>query len=94
MSRITSKRQVTIPKQIADEYGLATGDEIDWIAEGDAIRVSVVRDSPGATTREERLACFDRATERIEARLADAQQEEGETRGWAREDLYDRGVPR
>jgi bifunctional DNA-binding transcriptional regulator/antitoxin component of YhaV-PrlF toxin-antitoxin module len=30
---------VTVPKAIADEYGIKPGDEISWTPAGDAIRV-------------------------------------------------------
>ena len=36
---MTSKLQVTIPKVIADQYGIHPGDDIAWIAAGDAVRV-------------------------------------------------------
>jgi AbrB family looped-hinge helix DNA binding protein len=39
MSRVTSKLQVTVPKAIAERYGIRPGDEIDWVPAGDAIRV-------------------------------------------------------
>ena len=95
MSRVTSKRQVTIPKQLADQYRIETGDEISWVAEGDAIRVvvgpSTISDAP---TVEERLELFDRATERQRRRRGVARSKKGQDRGWTREELYDRGRPR
>ncbi len=39
MSKITSKLQVTIPKAIADQYGIKPGDEIEFQPAGDVIRV-------------------------------------------------------
>ena len=39
MAKVTSKLQVTIPKQVADTYGIALGDEIEFIAAGASIRV-------------------------------------------------------
>lgn len=30
MSKITSKYQVTVPKKIAEAYGIRPGDEIEW----------------------------------------------------------------
>jgi AbrB family looped-hinge helix DNA binding protein len=39
MTKVTSKYQVTVPKAIADRYSIRPGDEIEWIAAGDAIRV-------------------------------------------------------
>jgi bifunctional DNA-binding transcriptional regulator/antitoxin component of YhaV-PrlF toxin-antitoxin module len=92
---VTSKLQVTIPKLIAERYGIAPGEEIDWLPAGDAIRVvpkASGRQVPDVRGR--RLQLFDRATDRQRAR----QSSEGETtsppmeRGWRREDLYERGV--
>ena len=37
MSKVTSKLQVTIPKAIADRFGIAPGDDIDWIVTGESI---------------------------------------------------------
>ena len=31
---LTSKGQVTIPKKVRDDMGLATGDRVDFVAEG------------------------------------------------------------
>ena len=39
MSKVTSRFQVTMPKKIADRYAIRPGDEIDWVAAGDVIRV-------------------------------------------------------
>jgi AbrB family looped-hinge helix DNA binding protein len=39
MAKVTSKYQVTVPKRIAEEYGIRPGDEIAWVPAGDAIRV-------------------------------------------------------
>ncbi|MGD2070816.1 MAG: AbrB/MazE/SpoVT family DNA-binding domain-containing protein [Gemmatimonadota bacterium] len=96
MSKVTSKRQVTIPKEVADRYGIDPGDEIRWIPAGDEIRV--VPESAGRRTRlgiEERLRLFDRASQRRERRADECAGPEGadEDRGWTREELYDRGRP-
>lgn len=37
--RITSKGQVTIPKEIRDEFGFLPGTEVDFVREGDEIRI-------------------------------------------------------
>lgn len=97
MTRVTSKLQVTIPKAIADRYGITPGEEIEWLPAGEAIRV-VPPPGRKPIDRERRLELFDLATERQQARqsvlageggLSSAQ---GSTeRGWRREDLYDRG---
>ncbi len=40
MAKVTSKLQVTIPKAIAHQYGIAPGDEIEFKAAGDMIASS------------------------------------------------------
>ena len=39
MAKITSKLQVTLPKTLAEQYHLRSGDEIQFEAAGDVIRV-------------------------------------------------------
>jgi len=94
MSKVTSKRQVTIPKAIADRYGIRAGDDLAFIAAGDGIRVEVA----GATERpssEARLELFDAATARQRARqrAGGRRRRAGRSRGWTREQLYTRGRP-
>lgn len=107
MSKVTSKLQVTVPKAIADQYRIRPGDDLEWSAAGDAIRV-VPPGSPriarSLRTIEERLMLFDQATERQRRREAHPEEipEVPERpwkpheieRGWRREDLYDRGRSR
>jgi len=94
MSKVTSKLQVTVPKEIADRYGIRPGSEIDWIPAGDTLRVV-----PGGAVRSsvdpaERLTLFDAATARQRRRQARRQAQGAKDRGWKREDLYGRGLPR
>jgi len=95
-SKVTSKLQVTIPKAIADQYGIEPGDEITWIAAGGTIRVVPKGEAPMRLPVEERLRLFDAATKRQRER--EARQPRWPLmadRGWTREDLYeDRGRPR
>lgn len=90
---MTSKRQVTLPKELADAYGIQPGDEIDWEPAGDAIRV-IPRSRPRTgLSVPERLRLFDEATRRDEERwagrtLPDAPPTD---RGWTRDELHDRG---
>jgi AbrB family looped-hinge helix DNA binding protein len=35
VATVTSKLQVTVPKAIADRYGIRSGDEIAWVAAGE-----------------------------------------------------------
>jgi AbrB family looped-hinge helix DNA binding protein len=107
MSKVTSKLQLTVPKKIADQYGIRPGDELEWIPAGDSIRVELVRrkvKTGQELTREERLALFDANMARID-NLQTKQLREAinndlqitrENRGWTREELYDdeRGLPR
>lgn len=92
---MTSKRQVTIPKAMADQYGIEPGDEINWVPAGEEIRMVVSgRTSSRALTVEERLRLFDQATARRNERGAQkATVPEDAERGWTREELYDRGRP-
>jgi AbrB family looped-hinge helix DNA binding protein len=94
MGRVTSKYQVTIPKAIAERYGIKPGEDIDWLPAGEAIRVVPQSDRRREPDRARRLDLFDRATERQRARESVG----GDTlrptadRGWRRDELYERGV--
>jgi bifunctional DNA-binding transcriptional regulator/antitoxin component of YhaV-PrlF toxin-antitoxin module len=96
MSRVTSKLQVTIPKAIADRYGIVPGQDVEWLPAGEAIRVV-----PQTLRRPRRntadwLAMFDEATERQRERehRDPALVGTGGDRGWKREDLYERDSAR
>ncbi len=99
MAKVTSKLQVTVPKAIADQFGIRAGDEIEWIAAGEGIRVVPAGKEGGQRTRgvEGRLELFDQATQRQRKRdrthLGRELKSSGD-RGWTREDLYQRGFPR
>jgi AbrB family looped-hinge helix DNA binding protein len=105
MAKVTSKLQLTVPKQIADQYGIRPGDELEWIPAGESIRVELVRKpKPGhELTTKERLALFDANTKWLDELQADKLKQAKaksmritrENRGWTREELYeDRGLPR
>jgi AbrB family looped-hinge helix DNA binding protein len=36
MPKVTSKLRLTVPKAIADQYGIRAGDELEWIPAGPA----------------------------------------------------------
>jgi bifunctional DNA-binding transcriptional regulator/antitoxin component of YhaV-PrlF toxin-antitoxin module len=93
---VTSKLQVTLPKALAREYRIEPGDEILWVAAGDAIRVVPAGLRPGSDTKVARLHVFDRATERQRERDRGkkARVREPKNRGWTREELYQRGRSR
>ena len=97
MAKVTSKLQVTIPKRIADQYGIAPGDEVEFVPAGDSIRmVPAHQRSRSSLSLEERLRLFDESTARQREREkhmvlpANPPAE----RDWKREDLYTRGKPR
>lgn len=46
--KITSKGQVTIPKEIRDEFGLLPGTEVEFVAEGREVKVRKLK---GGRTR-------------------------------------------
>ena len=92
---MTSKLQVTIPKAIADQFGIKPGAELDWIASGDSIRVVPAASQGPAEDRELRLKLFDEATARQRRREKRASKRPAaKDRGWKREDLYRRGRAR
>ena len=97
MAKVTSKLQVTMPKAIADQYGIRPGDEIEWVAAGETIRVVPPGRQVQAVDLELRLRLFDAATERQRLRLRQSgrpRARAGRKRGWKREDLYERARPR
>jgi AbrB family looped-hinge helix DNA binding protein len=91
MAKVTSKLQVTVPKVIADRFRIRPGDEIEWQAAGDTIRIQPVK-SRGPLTVEARLKLFDEATRRV--RRQRWKGKASNDRGWTREELYGRGRSR
>ena len=95
MAKVTSKLQVTVPKVIADRFGIRPGDDIEWRAEGSTIRVLPRVGENGPLDREARLRSFDEATARQEPRNNfGGRRTRRAGRGWTREELYDRARPR
>ena len=94
MAKVTSKLQVTVPKAIADRFGIRPGDDIEWRAEGNAIRVLPRKGEDASLDQEARLRSFDEATARQEPRNRVGRRSRGAERGWTREELYDRARPR
>jgi bifunctional DNA-binding transcriptional regulator/antitoxin component of YhaV-PrlF toxin-antitoxin module len=94
VAKVTSKLQITIPRALAERYGVEPGDEITWEAASDAIRIV-----PARTPRRDvaaRLELFDLATarQRERERGSERRVEPAAQRGWSREDLYERGRSR
>ncbi len=95
MAKVTSKLQVSVPKVLAQQYGIRPGDEIEWQAAGDAIRIVRAGLRPAPLSTAERLRLFDRATARQKRRQSSrGHPRRSRTRGWTRADLYRRGRSR
>ena len=94
MAKVTSKYQVTVPKVIARQYGLRPGDDIDWVAAGEVIRVIPSAKQVSPQDRESKLRLFDQATKRHRRRPREPVAKRPKDRGWTREDLYARGRSR
>jgi AbrB family looped-hinge helix DNA binding protein len=98
MAKVTSKYQVTVPKRIAERCSIRPGDEIDWVAAGEVIRVVPPSKHVPPENRESQLRLFDQATERHRkrpsARAAARPTVAPRERDWRREDLYRRGRSR
>jgi AbrB family looped-hinge helix DNA binding protein len=94
MAKVTAKLQVTVPKAVADHFGIRPGDEIEWVVAGDSIRVLPVRTKAAPRDLQERLRLFDEATARQKKRNAASRLKPARERGWTRESLYERGRPR
>lgn len=91
MSKVTSKLQVTLPKALAEQFHIRPGDEIEWRAAGNAIRIEPAGLREPLSV-EERLRLFDEATRRVRRRRWKGKPPKD--RGWTREELYERGRPR
>ena len=103
MGKVTSKLQLTVPKTIADQFGIRPGDTLEWFPAGEVIRIvpSRAHKSAEGLGREERLNLFDKGTLRQRQREAAVRRNDGQaaqrrprSRGWKREDLYRRGLTR
>src|SRR5271157_134849 len=94
MAKVTSKYQVTVPRTIAKRYGIHPGDDIDWVAAGEVIRVIPPGKPVAPENRESQLRLFDQATERHRRRPSARPTKPPRDRGWRREELYGRGRSR
>jgi len=104
MPKVTSKLQLTVPKVIAEKYGIRPGDELEWTPAGESIRVRLVKsDAKTDLNIEQRVALFDENTKWLDELQAEQlnhwkskeKRITRENRDWTREELYgDRGLPR
>jgi AbrB family looped-hinge helix DNA binding protein len=93
MAKVTSKLQVTLPKRVAQQYGIRPGSDVEFVPAGDVIRL-VTGATRAAAGIAERLKLFDEATKRQRRRqiASRARRRPPSDRGWTREDLYRRGL--
>jgi AbrB family looped-hinge helix DNA binding protein len=94
MSKITGKFQVTLPKRLAETYGIKVGDSVEFVAAGHSIALLPARQAKPALDPAQRLRHFDRATDRQKKRDRALKPSSSRDRGWTREDLYARGRTR
>jgi AbrB family looped-hinge helix DNA binding protein len=98
MAKVTSKLQVTVPKAVADRVGIRPGDDIEWIVDGQGIRVVHARHRRPLSLAE-RLKIFGEATARQDVRNRAWRRRHGAPRrtagrGWTRSEIYTRGRAR
>lgn len=94
MTRVTGKLQITLPKRLADTYGIRVGDEVEIVAAGDSIAIVPAHAARSSLSPEQRLRHFDDATRRQEERQKRHPRGSAPDRGWSREELYTRGRSR
>lgn len=98
MAKVTSKLQITLPKALATQYGIAPGDEIEFSAAGHGIRLTPKKAPQPQLSHAERLRIWEHAKQAMEAHWqrvgcppAPQADASGNTdRGWTRDELYDR----
>jgi len=88
MAEVTSKYQVTVPRAIADKYKTRPGDDINWVAAGEVIRVIPPGGKSSARRSSFQAQLFDQAAERHRRRPLARKTQRPRDRGWTREDLY------
>lgn len=97
MAKVTSKLQLTIPKRLADAYGIRPGDEVGLEPSGATIRLVPPSAKVAARTlsQAERLRLFDEdvAWQREREQHMKYIPTDGGDRGWTRDELYDRDLP-
>lgn len=92
MAKVSRTLQVAIPKALAERYRIKPGDEVEWAADGDFVRLAPRGRGHARFSVEDRLRVFDRATQRQQRREAAASSApQAMGRGWTRDDLYRRG---
>ena len=93
MAKVTSKLQLTLPKRIAEQFGIKPGDEVEFVPVGDVIHlVPSGRRLAPELSLDERLRLFDSSTKRQQEyeKQLPLPAKPAKERDWTREDLYTR----
>lgn len=94
MAKVTSKLQITIPKRIAERYGIKPGDKLDFVPRAGGIRlVPAGTWSQPKLSSEERVRLFRESMKRADKRadeLGVKPKADESERDWTREELYTR----
>lgn len=97
MPKVTSKLQITLPKRIAERFGIKPGDEVEFVPAGEVIHlVPPGRQLASRLSVDERLRLFESSTkwQQEHAKQLPLPAKPAKKRDWTREDLYTRGKPR
>jgi AbrB family looped-hinge helix DNA binding protein len=90
MAKVTSKLQVTIPRELAERNGIRPGDEVDVVDSDGGLRIVPASTAP--LSIQHRMESFRASMERQRERqkLMPPPADPPPPRGWTREELYDR----
>lgn len=95
MSKVSSKYQISLPRDLARSHGIFPGEELVVEEAGSALylRREVPVGGAAETAAAEKVQAFDRASQRqVERDLAYAgSARPSDGRGWTRDELYQRG---
>ena len=95
MSKVSSKYQITLPRDLARSHQISPGEEVLFEEAGSALylRRGVQHDKTANGSAQERIKSFDQASQRQEQRdraYVGTSSSSGD-RGWTRNELYQRG---
>jgi len=99
MPKVTSKLQITLPKALATQYGIEPGDEIDFQAVGESIRLTPRKTPRPRLSLDERLRIWADANKALRAhwdsegwvsQAISSRHSTPTDRGWTRDELYER----
>ena len=94
MAKVTGKLQVTLPKRLAEQHGIAPGDEVRFESVAGVIRMVPAGTPPDVLGMDERLRLFDEASLRVSQRSRELLEMTAQSSGrrWTRDELYERGT--